>query len=83
MSGKRLQLQFAKLYQHFEGVASDTTLQEISDILCCTRRNARMVLSKMEEQGWLTWSPSIGRGKLSRLAFSVLNPNSAMTESVS
>ncbi|WP_434361660.1 SgrR family transcriptional regulator [Parasalinivibrio latis] len=69
MSGKRLQSQFGKLYQQFEGKRAETTLQEISDVLCCTRRNARMVLGKMEEQGWLTWTPSIGRGKLSLLAF--------------
>ncbi|OOE49404.1 SgrR family transcriptional regulator [Salinivibrio kushneri] len=69
MSGQRLRAQFSRLYHHFNGESTDTTLQAVADILVCTRRNARMVLSKLEEQGWLTWQPSVGRGKLSRLAF--------------
>lgn len=69
MSGQRLRAQFSRLYHHFNGENTDTTLQAVADILVCTRRNARMVLSKLEEQGWLTWQPSVGRGKLSRLAF--------------
>lgn len=69
MSGQRLRAQFTRLYHHFNGEDSDTTLQAIADILVCTRRNARMVLNKLEEQHWLTWAPSVGRGKLSRLTF--------------
>lgn len=69
MSGQRLRAQFTRIYHHFNGDDTDTTLQAVADILACTRRNARMVLSKLEEQGWLTWQPSVGRGKLSRLAF--------------
>ncbi|MEZ8127434.1 SgrR family transcriptional regulator [Enterovibrio norvegicus] len=69
MSGQRLQAQFSKIYAHFRGKDSDTNLQDMSEILFCTRRNARMVLNKMAEQGWLTWDPAVGRGKQSRLTF--------------
>lgn len=69
MSGQRLQSQFSQLYSHFSGQDSDTNLETMADILDCTRRNARMVLNKMAEQGWLSWTPAVGRGKLSRLTF--------------
>ncbi|KXF83174.1 SgrR family transcriptional regulator [Enterovibrio coralii] len=69
MSGQRLQTQFSKIYAHFGGTDSDTNLETMADILCCTRRNARMVLNKMAEQGWLSWDPAVGRGKQSRLNF--------------
>ncbi|MFD2178094.1 SgrR family transcriptional regulator [Veronia pacifica] len=69
MSSQRLQSQFARVYGHFGGKDSETTLQDMSAILECTRRNARMVLNKMAETGWITWQPAVGRGKLSRLIF--------------
>ncbi|MDD1779735.1 SgrR family transcriptional regulator [Enterovibrio sp. ZSDZ35] len=69
MSGQRLQTQFSKIYAYFSGRDSDTNLETMADILCCTRRNARMVLNKMAEQGWLSWDPAVGRGKQSRLNF--------------
>ncbi|OEE63067.1 ABC transporter substrate-binding protein [Enterovibrio norvegicus FF-454] len=69
MSGQRLQTQFSKVFAHFSGKDSDTNLQDMAEIFSCTRRNARMVLSKMGEQGWLSWEPAVGRGKQSRLTF--------------
>ncbi|MGB7997541.1 MAG: HTH-type transcriptional regulator SgrR [Photobacterium halotolerans] len=69
MSGQRLKTQFQRLYSHFSGQDSDTNLQDISDVLFCTRRNVRMVINKMVEKGWIDWEPAIGRGKQSRLVF--------------
>ncbi|MBV1841976.1 HTH-type transcriptional regulator SgrR [Photobacterium ganghwense] len=69
MSGQRLKSQFQRLFSHFNGQDSDTTLQEISEVLFCTRRNVRMVMNKMAENGWIDWDPAVGRGKLSRLTF--------------
>ncbi|WP_154124815.1 SgrR family transcriptional regulator [Grimontia hollisae] len=69
MSGQRLQTQFSMIYTHFGGKDSDTNLETMSEIFCCTRRNARMVLNKMAGQGWLSWEPAVGRGKMSRLTF--------------
>ncbi|WP_235869204.1 SgrR family transcriptional regulator [Veronia nyctiphanis] len=69
MSSQRLQTQFSRIYGHFGGEDSETSLQHMADVLVCTRRNARMVLNKMAEKGWLTWEPAVGRGKLSKLAF--------------
>ncbi|WP_318434996.1 SgrR family transcriptional regulator [Photobacterium leiognathi] len=69
MSGQRLKLQFQRLYNHFSGKTTETNLQDISEVLFCTRRNVRMVINKMVEKGWIDWQPSVGRGKQSRLVF--------------
>ncbi|RJX75496.1 SgrR family transcriptional regulator [Vibrio sinensis] len=69
MSSPRLRVQFETLFEHYDGQDSGVQLDEITDILCCTRRNARIVLNKMEEEGWIEWHPSPGRGKLSQLNF--------------
>ncbi|MCG7491713.1 SgrR family transcriptional regulator [Vibrio sp. Of14-4] len=69
MSSPRLRVQFETLFEHYNGQNCGIQLDEITDILFCTRRNARIVLNKMEEQGWIEWHPSPGRGKLSQLNF--------------
>ncbi|WGV98116.1 SgrR family transcriptional regulator [Vibrio sp. YMD68] len=69
MSSPRLRVQFETLFKHFKGLDSGIQLDEITEILFCTRRNARIVLNKMEEEGWIEWKPAPGRGKLSQLNF--------------
>lgn len=69
MSSPRLRVQFETLFEHFQGQDVETQLEDVTDILFCTRRNARIVLNKMEEEGWIEWHPAAGRGKLSQLIF--------------
>lgn len=69
MSSPRLRVQFETLFEHFQGQDIETQLEDVTDILFCTRRNARIVLNKMEEEGWIEWHPAAGRGKLSQLIF--------------
>ncbi len=69
MSSPRLRSQFERLFEHFQGEDSQIQLDELTDILCCTRRNTRIVLNKMAEEGWIEWLPAAGRGKLSQLRF--------------
>lgn len=69
MSGQRLKLQFQRLYNHFGGDSMETNLQDIAEVLFCTRRNVRMVINKMVSEGWIDWQPAVGRGKQSRLIF--------------
>ncbi|WP_261818262.1 SgrR family transcriptional regulator [Vibrio gallicus] len=69
MSSPRLRIQFETLFEHFEGKDSDTRIEDITEILFCTRRNARIVLNKLTEEGWIEWHPSAGRGKHSKLIF--------------
>lgn len=69
MSSPRLRKQFDKLYDRYINNTSGTQIDEIADLLCCTRRNTRMVLNKMSDEGWISWTPAVGRGKSSALAF--------------
>lgn len=69
MSGQRLKLQFQRLYNHFSGDSIETNLQDLAEVLFCTRRNVRMVINKMVAKGWVDWQPAVGRGKQSRLIF--------------
>lgn len=60
--------QFQRLSNHFENKPEiHTTIDQVADALCCTRRNVNNVLEKMSSQGWLSWQPARGRGKLSQL----------------
>lgn len=45
------------------------TLNEFADVLCCSRRNAKLVLQKMEAHGWIAWHPGRGRGHKSEIVF--------------
>ncbi len=53
MSSPRLRVQFETLFEHYRGVDSGVQLEEITEVLFCTRRNARIVLNKMEEEAGL------------------------------
>lgn len=74
MSRDRLSQQFSLLTQHFQAQQVETTLEHLSELLSCTRRNCRMVLQKMEQRGWLSWHPEPGRGKQSQLNFYTQDP---------
>ncbi|WP_394244284.1 SgrR family transcriptional regulator [Vibrio astriarenae] len=69
MSSPRLRVQFETLFEHFDGQNAQVRIEDITEILFCTRRNARIVLNKMDEEGWIEWHPAPGRGKLSQLNF--------------
>ena len=69
MSSPHLQRQYFKLYRHYQGANAQTTLNDIADLLFCTKRNARNVLGKLSELGWIKWNPVTGRGKQSQLLF--------------
>lgn len=69
MSSGRLQQQFIRLWQCCDGKAQDTTLNELADLLSCSRRHMRTLLNTMQDRGWLTWEAEVGRGKRSRLTF--------------
>ncbi|WP_087018970.1 SgrR family transcriptional regulator [Thaumasiovibrio subtropicus] len=71
MSGSRLKQQFQTLFQHFNGQDTAVTVGELMEVLHCTRRNVRMVMGKLSDEGWITWTPAVGRGKLSQLVFNL------------
>ena len=43
-------------------------LAAIAAALCCSERNARLVLQRMQGEGWITWRPGSGRGHRSTVA---------------
>ncbi|MDZ5471358.1 ABC transporter substrate-binding protein [Bacillus sp. 31A1R] len=51
------------------GETFNVKLDEISDALACTRRNANFLLSRMVEKQWIEWTPGKGRGHSSQLVF--------------
>ncbi|MDE8642184.1 HTH-type transcriptional regulator SgrR [Proteus mirabilis] len=69
MTSPRLELQFIRLWQAFEGKETETTLQELAETLHCTRRHVRSLLNKMHQTGWIDWQAEVGRGKKSTLTF--------------
>ncbi|MBW5446231.1 ABC transporter substrate-binding protein [Cohnella sp. CFH 77786] len=65
---------YLDLYQRFVdgsgiGAPVEVSLEELADTLYCSTRNVKLVLRKMEEDGWIDWLPGRGRGNRSRLVF--------------
>lgn len=73
MTSPRLELQFIRLWQAFQGKATETTLQELAQTLHCTRRHVRSLLNKMQEIGWINWQAEVGRGKNPHLFFILMH----------
>ena len=69
MSSSRLQQQFIRLWQCCEGKPQETTLNDLAELLNCSRRHMRTLLNAMQEKGWLSWQAEAGRGKRSQLNF--------------
>lgn len=69
MPYSRLQQQFIRLWQCCDGRSQQTTLNELAEMLSCSRRHMRTLLNLMEARGWLAWESEAGRGKRSRLTF--------------
>ena len=51
------------------------TIAEISEILLCTQRYAKMVVKKMNENNWINWEVFKGRGKKPFLTFLITKPD--------
>jgi SgrR family transcriptional regulator len=69
MATSRLQHQFIRLWQSFQGKSAETTLADLAETLSCSRRHVRTLLNAMQQQGWLHWQAESGRGKRSTLTF--------------
>ncbi|WP_421229607.1 HTH-type transcriptional regulator SgrR [Aeromonas jandaei] len=63
----RLYQQFQRLAQQLGCDEQEISLAEVAELLCCTPRNARLLLRRMRDQGWLNWTAEAGRGRRSRL----------------
>jgi len=67
----QLAYHYLRLCTHFSnervGSQIQTTLQELTDVLCCSTRNVKLILRQMTESEWIDWSPGRGRGNHSWL----------------
>ncbi|WP_442604199.1 ABC transporter substrate-binding protein [Paenibacillus sp. KN14-4R] len=43
------------------------TLEELSELLFSSLRNIRLIIKKMEGEGWIKWTPGRGRGNHSKI----------------
>lgn len=63
----RLIDQFQKLSSFLAERGEQPGLPALANALSCSERNARLLLRKMEQLGWLRWEAARGRGRFSRL----------------
>ncbi|MGE5702439.1 MAG: ABC transporter substrate-binding protein [Clostridia bacterium] len=57
--------------EHSTGAPFPVTLDQIAVVLCCTPRNAKLILKKWIERNLIAWVPGRGRGHRSTLVFHV------------
>lgn len=63
-------LQLRKSFPHMrEGQAFPVTMAELANVLYCTQRNVKLILSKMIDLGWICFVSGRGRGHTSELTF--------------
>lgn len=67
MASIRLEHHYLRLWQRFGNQPVETTLQQLADHLCCSRRHMRNLLNEMSGRGWIFWQSQAGRGHQSRL----------------
>ncbi|UFJ39575.1 ABC transporter substrate-binding protein [Brevibacillus humidisoli] len=66
-------LDYIKLRQTFpiaeEGEPLRVTMAQLAEIWYCTPRNAKLMINKMEQLNWLSYTPGRGRGIASTIRF--------------
>lgn len=67
---------------HTELTSVITTMEELANILFCSHRNAKLILTKLVESGWLSFSPGRGRGNKSHLTFLTTVDDAVFNEAV-
>lgn len=63
-------------------VPFSTTMEELANLLFCSQRNAKFILSKLIESGWILFSPGRGRGNKSHLTFLKSIDDSIFSEAI-
>lgn len=56
---------------HPIGEPLSITVEELSLALCCTPRNAKLIVKRLEDERWITWNPGRGRGNRSAITFCI------------
>jgi MarR-like DNA-binding transcriptional regulator SgrR of sgrS sRNA len=63
-----------------ENIPFEVTTQELANLLDCTHRNMVLLLKRMQQEKWLTWTPKRGRGNRSLLTFLASKEQIALQE---
>ena len=74
--------QYRRLHALLQGQNEQPGLPALAQGLHCSERNVRILLGKMQQQGWLQWEAARGRGHLSRLTL-LQTPQTAAMERLS
>ncbi|WP_082197974.1 SgrR family transcriptional regulator [Bacillus sp. FJAT-26390] len=51
------------------GKAVEVSLEQLADALYCSSRNVKLILRKLEEEGYIEWMAGRGRGNRSQITF--------------
>ncbi|WP_371068598.1 ABC transporter substrate-binding protein [Sediminibacillus sp. JSM 1682029] len=60
-------------YQRLSGILSEhekahsITISELAKNLSCTERNAKLIVHRLQQAGWIIWKPGRGRGNTSSI----------------
>ena len=65
----KLLAQYRRLHTLVESLGHQPGLPALAQGMHCSERNMRILLSKMQAQGWLTWTAGRGRGRHSALVW--------------
>ncbi|HEM8838462.1 TPA: SgrR family transcriptional regulator [Klebsiella aerogenes] len=57
-----LMRRYHRLLTRYRTQMVDVSVQEVADTLVCTPRYARTLLRRMQDAGWVNWTPRAGRG---------------------
>lgn len=57
--------------QYGEGIEIKVTMKRLAELFFCTERNAKLIISKLEDFGLLHFHPGRGRGNSSQLVFNI------------
>ena len=65
---------YLALYRRFAGglgagAAVEASLGQVAEVLFCSERNAKLILRKLTERGFIEWKAGRGRGNRSQITF--------------
>lgn len=70
ISEERYLMLYSKIAEpHGNGKPIEVSLDGLADALYCTQRNVKLIVRKLEEEGFIEWQAGRGRGNLSKVTF--------------